>query len=77
MGPGVDAHEGRYFVWRDGSGGGRSDDGGGGGGDVFCLLLQQKFRSTRGASQHPAFMGNCPTINHTFLVLSTEWMSSP
>ena len=31
----------------------------------------------RGASHHPAFKGNCPTISHTFLVLSTQWMSTP
>ena len=30
----------------------------------------------RGLSQHPAFMGNCSTISHTFSVLSTQWMSS-
>ena len=30
-----------------------------------------------GASHHPAFMGNCPTITHRFLVLSTQWMSFP
>ena len=23
------------------------------------------------------FMGSCPTINHTFLALATQWMSSP
>ena len=33
--------------------------------------------SARGASHHPAFMGNWPTIIHTFLALSTLWMSSP
>ena len=31
-----------------------------------CLLLQLKSRSPRGASHHPAFMGNCQTISHTF-----------
>ena len=30
---------------------------------VFCLLLQLKSRSARGASHHPIFMGNCTTIN--------------
>ena len=36
-----------------------------------CLLLRLKFRSARGAFHHPAFMGNCPTISHTFFALST------
>ena len=31
----------------------------------------------RGASHHPVFMGNCPTIGHMFLALSTQWMSFP
>ena len=31
--------------------------------------------SARVASHHPAFMGNCPTINHMFLALSTYWVS--
>ena len=30
----------------------------------FCLWL--KSRSARGASHHPAFMGNCRTISHKF-----------
>ena len=30
-----------------------------------CLLLRLKSRNARGASHHPAFMGNCLTINHT------------
>ena len=30
------------------------------------LLLQLKFRCPKGASVHPAFMGNCPTISHMF-----------
>ena len=32
----------------------------------FCLLLRLKSRSAKGASNHPAFMGNCRTISHTF-----------
>ena len=36
---------------------------------VSCLLLQLKFRSPRGASHHPAFVGNCQTISHTFYSL--------
>ena len=30
-----------------------------------CLLLRLKSQSTKGASHHPAFMGNCLTISHT------------
>ena len=32
-------------------------------------LLRLKFWSARGASHHPAFMGNCRTISHTFYSL--------
>ena len=32
----------------------------------FCLLLWLKSQSVRGASHHPAFMGNCRTISHKF-----------
>ena len=32
----------------------------------FCLLPWLKSQSTRGASQHPAFMGNCQTVSHKF-----------
>ena len=42
---------------------------------LFCLLLQRKSWSKRGASHHPAFMGNCPTISHTFSALSTQWVN--
>ena len=35
----------------------------------FRLLLRLKFRSARGASHYPAFMGNCQTISHTFYSL--------
>ena len=31
-----------------------------------CLLLRLNSRSARGASHHPVFMGNCPTISRTF-----------
>ena len=41
-----------------------------------CILLRLKSRSVRRASYYPAFMGNSPTISHTFLVLSTQWISS-
>ena len=33
--------------------------------------------STREASHHPVFKGNRSTIIHTFLALSTQWMSCP
>ena len=33
------------------------------------LLLRLKSRSVRVASHHPAFMGNCRTITHTFYSL--------
>ena len=36
-----------------------------------------KSWSERGTYYHPAFMDNCPTLSHTFLSLSTQWMSSP
>ena len=42
----------------------------------MCLLLPLKSWSTRGASHHPAFKGNYLTISHTFLTLSTQWVSS-
>ena len=39
LGAGVDAHEGRYFVWWVSSGGSRSDGGGGGKGYLFFEKL--------------------------------------
>ena len=42
-----------------------------------CLLLRLKSRSARGGFHHPAFMGSCLTISHTYFTLSTKWMSSP
>ena len=42
-----------------------------------CLLLWLTSRSARWASHHPTFIGNCPIISHSFLALSTQWMSSP
>ena len=41
----------------------------------WCLLIPLKSPSTRGASHHPVSMSNCPTISHTSLALSTQWMS--
>ena len=32
---------------------------------ALCLLLLLKSRSAKGASCHPAFMGNCLTVGHT------------
>ena len=40
-------------------------------------MLRLKLWNARGASHHAAFMGNWPTIIHTVLALSTQWMSSP
>ena len=31
---------------------------------ALCLLFRLKSWSAKGASRHPAFMGNCLTINH-------------
>ena len=53
--------------------------------DLICCLfklgvlamLRLKPWSAKGASYHPAFVGNWPTVIHTFLALSTHWMSSP
>ena len=33
--------------------------------EMKCLLLRLRSLNTRGASRHPAFMGNCQTISHT------------
>ena len=42
---------------------------------TLCLWL--KYWRARRASHNPAFMGNCLTVSHTFLALSTQWISSP
>ena len=42
-----------------------------------CLLLCLKFRSARGPSHHPAFMGNCLTISYPLSPPTTHGMSSP
>ena len=31
-----------------------------------CLLFRLKSQSARKASRHPAFIGICPTISHTY-----------
>ena len=48
-------------------------------GKIVLFIASAKIpgRSARGASHHPALMGNCPTISHTFLALSTQLVSSP
>ena len=40
-----------------------------------CIFLRINSRMARGASHHPAFMGNCPTISHTFSAISTQCMN--
>ena len=44
-------------------------------GRMVVHIDSTKMPEHEGASHHPAFMGNCPTISHTFLVLSTQWIS--
>ena len=44
---------------------------------VRILFSCLKYWSMSEASHHPAFMGNCLTVSHTFLALSTQWMNSP
>ena len=42
------------------------------------FIASAKIPEREGSTyHHPTFMGNCPTNCHTFLVLSTQWMSSP
>ena len=45
-------------------------------GKIVLFIASIKIRSARGASHYPAFMGNCQTISHTFLGLSTQLVSS-
>ena len=40
-------------------------------------MLSLKPGSAREASHHSAFMGKWPTVIHTFLASSTQWMSFP
>ena len=42
---------------------------------VMHIDLAKMQEHQRGAFHYPDFMG--PTISHMFLVLSTQWMSSP
>ena len=43
---------------------------------VGILYLWLKYWRASGASHHPAFMGNCPTVSHAFLALPTQWIKS-
>ena len=47
-GAGVDAHEGRYFVWWDDSGG-KGSDGGGGGRGYVCFIKMFFFSHGSGS----------------------------
>ena len=39
------------------------------------LVLRLKFSSAKGASFHPAFIGNCPTISHMFWpYMTSRWV---
>ena len=44
---------------------------------IFVFIASAKFRGTRKAFHHPAFMGSSPRISHTLFALSTKFMSSP
>ena len=44
---------------------------------VGILYLWLKYWRASGASHHPAFMGNWPTVSHAFLALPTQWIKSP
>ena len=44
--------------------------------ESLCLFFWLKSCSVRGPFHLPTFMGSCPTISHTFFVLSTKWMRS-
>ena len=39
---------------------------------IVLFIASAKIPERRGTSHHPAFMGNCSTISHTFLALSTQ-----
>ena len=45
-------------------------------GRMFVRIASAKVPQYEGASHHTVFMDNCPTMNHTVLALSTQWMSS-
>ena len=46
-------------------------------GKVVLFIATAKIPEVRGATHHSAFMGNYPTISHTYLALSTQLVSSP
>ena len=41
------------------------------------LIASAKFRSTRGASHQPVFMGSCLAISHTYLTCQPTGRVSP
>ena len=43
---------------------------------IVLFITSAKIPEREGASHHPAFMGNCPAISHTFLALSSQLVSS-
>ena len=44
---------------------------------MALFISSAKIREHEGTSHHLAFMGKLSTISHTFLALSTQWVSSP
>ena len=44
---------------------------------VVLFIASAKIPVRERSISHLAFMGNCPSISHTFLALSTQWVSSP
>ena len=74
---------GEIRVGMQGMGGGNTGNQGGNAGnqgdylwESLCLFFRLKSCSVRGPFHLPTFMGSCPTISHTFFVLSTKWMRS-
>ena len=59
----VDAHEGVMVVAETGV--------------MFLVIAFAKILEREESISPCSFYGNCPTVSHTFLVLSTQWMSSP
>ena len=65
---------------RGGSAGNKGGDVGNQGnslGEASYLLLWLKSRRAMGALYHLIFTGSCPTISHTFFVLSINLMGFP
>ena len=44
---------------------------------IVLFIASAKIPEREGAYHHSAFMGNCSTVSHTILALSTQWVSSP